>query len=327
MIPTTTDALSPALGQTVRDISVSEDGLSATVGAESLEADTPGKLAAMLSRTLYQLVHTGKDTVETSRPRTLRDPDFDRLLTEAMPHSHTLAEAVVQEWTDVGMAVAELGGLRVLLPTDTLVGEPPAKLPGVAAVRLPAARPALSTGFFLTDGSAGTGVGRASHTLRVYVHVTSAEAAPRVWNTVLTHLEERRLAYRAKITSNPRLFPRRDALVVYLPPQSWPAVAGIGASVSGLPGIGPDTSPFAHQVVPGVAVAWEPQDSRPRMQGLSFGEHRSGALAQAMVKHRVRPDGVGLEDTIREVFWDAGIDPLAPARNLASPPLRDLGLL
>ncbi|WP_329316846.1 T3SS effector HopA1 family protein (plasmid) [Streptomyces sp. NBC_01278] len=327
MITTTTDALAPALVRTAQDISVSSDGLSATVGSESLEADTPGKLAGKLSQTLYQLVHTGKDRADTTRPRSLRDPEFDRLLTEAMPHSHTLAEAVVRERTDDGMLVAELGGLRVLLPADTLVGEPPAKLPGAAAVRLPAARPALSTGFFLTDGSAGTGVGRGTQTLRVYVHVTSAEAAPRVWNAVLTYLEERRLVYRAKITSSPQLFPRRDALVVYLPPQSWSAVRGIGACVSGLDGVGPDTSPFAHQVVPGVAVAWEPQDSRPGMQGLSFGEHRSGALAQAMVKHRVRPDGIGLEDTMQEVFWDAGIDTLAPARNLASPPLPDLGLL
>ncbi|MFD5764095.1 T3SS effector HopA1 family protein, partial [Streptomyces sp. NPDC127044] len=60
---------------------------------------------------------------------------------------------------------------------------------------------------------------------------------------------------------------------------------------------------------------------------LSFGEHRSGALAEALVKHAVRTDGVGRSATVEESFLNAGIDPLAPGRNLASPPLPGLGLM
>ena len=323
---TVADTLPPALAQAVRDIEVAPDGLSATLGAEHLEADSPHKLAQQLGSAVYQMVHVGRGNLETSRPRTLRDAEFDRALTEAMPHTVTTARAVVHERAADGTLLAVVEGVRVLLPADAPAGPVPDVLPAQVAVRLPAARPALSTGFFLADGSAGTGVGSGPQTLRVYVHVAGPEAAPGVWHAVLTYLEEAGVPYRAKITSSPRLFPRRDALVVYLGPQGRHAVAGLAAHATGLPGLGTDVSPFAHRLAPGVALAWEPDDGRPGMRSLSFGEHRSGALAEALVKHAVRTDGVSLSATVEEALMNAGIDPLAPARNLGSPPLPGAGL-
>ncbi|MFB7444242.1 T3SS effector HopA1 family protein [Streptomyces mirabilis] len=322
----TIDSLAPALAAVMATVSVTPDGRHATIGDEKLDADTPQKLAQQLSGMLYQLVHAGRDKPETSRPRTLRDPDFDRTLAEAMPHTSTLARATVLERAADGSLLASLDGLRVVLPGGVLTTELPESLPAQVAIRMPAARPALSTGFFLTDGSAGTGTG-GPHTLRMYVHVATADAAPTVWHGVLSYLEERSVPYRAKITSSPQMFPRRDALVVYLGPQGRQAAPGLAACAAALPGLGRATSPFAHEVAPGVAVAWEPQDQRPGTRSLSFGEHRSGALAEALVKHAVRTDGVGRSATVEESFLNAGIDPLAPGRNLASPPLPGLGLM
>ncbi|MGW3121286.1 T3SS effector HopA1 family protein [Streptomyces sp. NPDC001107] len=324
---TVADTLPPALARAVEDIEVAPDGLSAVLGEERLEADSPHKLAQQLGSAVYQMVHVGRDKPETSRPRTLRDAEFDRALAEAMPHTVTTARAVVQERAADGTLLALVEGVRVLLPADAPAGPVPDVLPATVPVRLPAARPALSTGFFLADGSAGTGVGSGPQTLRVYVHVATAEAAPGVWHAVLSYLEEAGVPYRAKITSSPRLFPRRDALVVYLGPQGRHAVAGLAAHAAQLPGLGPDVSPFAHRLAPGVALAWEPDDGRPGMRSLSFGEHRSGALAEALVKHAVRADGVGLSAAVEEAFLNAGIDPMAPARNLNSPPLPGAGLL
>ena len=322
---TTSDALAPFLSLAVDGIKVADDGLSATVGGEDITADSPHQLAQRLGPILYQTVHVGRDKPESSRPRTLRDPQFDQLLADAMPHRTTLASAVINERVDESTLLATVDGLRVFLPAGNLTGPLPDPLPASAPVRLPAARPALSTGFFLTDGSAGTASG--SYLLRLYIHVTSPDAAPSVWNAALSVLEEHQLPYRAKITSSPRMFPRRDALVVYLGPPAWRVVPAVAARVSAMEGLGADTSPFTHNVAPGVAAAWEPQDSRPGMRALSFGEHRSGALAEALVKHAVGLDGPSLSATYEESFMDAGIDPANCARNVASPALAAIGLV
>ncbi|WP_306186813.1 MULTISPECIES: T3SS effector HopA1 family protein [unclassified Streptomyces] len=323
---TVADTFPPALARAIEGIEVAPDGLSAVLGDEHLSADSPHKLAQQLGAAVYQMVHVGRDRPETSRPRTLRDPELDRALAEAMPHTTTSTRVVVQERAADGTLLAVVEGLRVLLPADVLAEPVPDILPAGVLARLPAARPALSTGFFLADGSAGTGVGSGPQTLRVYVHVASPEAAPGVWHAVLSYLEEGGVPYRAKITSSPRMFPRRDALVVYLGPQGRHAVSGLAARAAELPGLGTDVSPFAHRLAPGVALAWEPDDGRPGMRALSFGEHRSGALAEALVKHAVRTDGVGRTATIEETFMNAGIDPMAPALNLGSPPLPGVGL-
>ncbi|MCZ1001037.1 T3SS effector HopA1 family protein [Streptomyces mirabilis] len=221
----TIDSLAPALAAVMATVSVTPDGRHATIGDEKLDADTPQKLAQQLSGMLYQLVHAGRDKPETSRPRTLRDADFDRTLAEAMPHTSTLARATVSNGPPTAACWPPRRPARRTArprPHHGAAGVTPAQV----AIRMPAARPALSTGFFLTDGSAGTGTG-GPHTLRMCVHVATADAAPTVWHGVLSYLEERSVPYRAKITSSPQMFPRRDALVVYLGPQGRQAAPGL----------------------------------------------------------------------------------------------------
>jgi hypothetical protein len=140
--------------------------------------------------------------------------------------------------------------------------------------------------------------------------------------------------YRAKVTSGMRLFPRRDGLVVYLGPDAWYAVDQVVAAVEGMPGLGTETSPFVRRLAPGVGAAWEPDDPRPGKRGLSFGEHRCQAVAEALVGIAVRGEGSreaaadgsreaaadgSREAAIAEAFFNAGVDPLMPARNLGSP--------
>jgi hypothetical protein len=322
--------LSDALVEIASGVTVSEDGRSAVVADETLETDAPHVLIGQLSHVLYQVAHTGRDKAETSRPRTLRDRDFDQILTQAMPHTTTRAEAVIEQRLDDGTLLVSVGGLRVLLPSDTPLDAQPRQLPGRGLVSLPAARPALPSGFFVADGSAGTGVGSGPHTLRLYAHVAHAQAAPDIWRAALSYLEDEGLPYRAKIISHPKMFPRRDALVIYLAPGAWQAVPGIAACLTATGGSGAlkaDVSPFTHPVAPGVSVAWEPQDTRPGMRSMSFGEHRSNALAQGLVRHAVRTDGIGLRSSLAEAFLDAGIEPVCPARNFTSPPLAAIGLL
>jgi hypothetical protein len=311
--------LAPVIAGLLDDLEVRPGGTSATVLGEPVTADTPVLLSRGLAALLYQLVHAGRDEPERDRPRTLREAALDRALGEAMPHTDATVRAVVEKRLDDGTLLASLDGLRVLLPAGALLGPVPDVLPAPVAVRVAAARPALSPGFFLADGSAGS-AGSAPHVLRLYLHLAEVAAAPAAWGMVLSRLEELGLPYRAKVTSATRLFPRRDALVIYLGPSAWHAVPAVAELVGDLPGLGRSTSPFAREIVPGLAAAWEPRDGRPWMRGVSFGEHRCAALAEGLVAHAVRADETDRRVAVAEAFFDAGIDPLAPARNLASPP-------
>jgi len=71
-----------------------------------------------------------------------------------------------------------------------------------------------------------------------------------------------------------------DALVVYLDADGWRALPELAEAAADGPGVGGDVSAFCRRLRPGVAVAWEPEDDRPAMRGLSFGQHRAGVLAQ-----------------------------------------------
>jgi hypothetical protein len=135
------------------------------------------------------------------------------------------------------------------------------------------------------------------------------------------------------VLSRPWSYPRRDALVVYLEDEDAPLATGLAEEVTGLPGVGTDTSVFAHEVAPGVALAWEPADNRPGRPGKSFGQHRAAAVAEGLLRYAHATDATdGLlrpaadpagADAAREVHRSlraAAVDPAAPARNLDSAP-------
>jgi hypothetical protein len=161
----------------------------------------------------------------------------------------------------------------------------------------------------------------------VYVHIERLEAAPEVWNRVLTAINDSGMPYRAKVSSHPLLYPRQDALVVYLGPDAWSAAEVVRNAAKACRGlIGAGTSPYAHQIASGVAVAFEPTDGRPGRIGASFGQHRSRVVAEALVAHALGKASSRM-DSLQKALINAGIDPLAPARNLDSPDVASLGLV
>ncbi len=320
--------IAPAISAALAQTEVADGGLTAVVGDQELDAKTPGALAKQLGGVFYQDLHAGMDDQDdTTRQRSLRDDAFDQRLFAAMPHRTTLVPAtVLGDGPAPDSVIVNLDGLRVNVPRDSITDRRPHATSPQVTLRIPAPRPSLSTGFFLTDGSRGRVTG--SPMLRLYFHLTHAEAAPEAWGTVLSQLEALQLRYRAKVTSSLKHFPRRDALVVYLGSDAWHAAADIAASVRGLPGLGTTTSPFVRRIADGVGAAWEPDDPRPgKGKGkLSFGEHRCQVLAEALVGHAVRADGVSREAVVAEAYLNAGADPLMPARNLDSPVLPGIGL-
>ncbi|WP_053706403.1 T3SS effector HopA1 family protein [Streptomyces sp. WM6373] len=312
----------------MRRINVSADRSAARVGERETEAETPRELRRILSEAIYDVFHSGQQDAKI--PTRLRDPALEARFAAVVPHADITTSAVARsgaEQDDKGntRVLVEREGVRFWAPEGVLAavdGQPAdAEVkasdvrPGdVVRLRMSSARPGLSPGFFLVDGSTPRRGGR--DVLRLYVNVTNVDDAIGVWGAALSFLEERGLPYRAKVLSAPELYPRRDALVVYLDGELASVAPELAAALGDLPGIGADTSSFVEELRPGIATAWEPTDPHSGRQGLSFGQHRASVLATALVDSSDTPDTA--ERTVVERFTEAGIDPANPARNLPS---------
>ncbi|MGX1975453.1 T3SS effector HopA1 family protein [Streptomyces kronopolitis] len=294
-------------------VHVAADRSSATVGERRIEAETPRELRRLLSDALYNELHAGLSMEDRSLPFRLRDAAFEEELAKGVPHQETTVRGLVRVTGDEAHVV-ELGGVLVRVPADRFRANGPVSSGRVVDVVNTSMRPGLSPGFFLVEG---TRPHRSVDLLRVYVHIKDWSAARHVWQTVLDHLERHKLTYRAKVLSSKLLYPRRDALVVYVDQRDRHAAAGIADVVGGLPGIGEETSVFTHRLRPGVAMAWEPQDSTPGMDSLSFGQHRASVVAKALVEAADAPDSIA--EVLHNQLVAANIDPADPSRNLGSP--------
>ncbi|MFJ7064781.1 T3SS effector HopA1 family protein [Streptomyces sp. NPDC101115] len=308
--------LASSVREVMDKISVAADRSKAVVGEREIEAETPRELRRLLSEAIYDVFHSGQEPGRV--PTRLRDEGLEARLAAVVPHREIVTLARVRsavETDDKGGSriLVEREGVRFWIPLAALRTADPVE-GEVAEVTLPSARAGLSPGFFLVDGSrqrrGGQGV------LRVYVNVANVDDVVGVWGAALTFLEDRGLPYRAKVLSAPELYPRRDAVVVYLDAEHAQAAPDLAAHVGGLPGVRADVSAFTEELRPGVATAWEPADPHSGRQGLSFGQHRASVLATALVDSADAGPGTA-ERTVVEQFRQAGIDPTAPARNLA----------
>ncbi|MDT0300943.1 T3SS effector HopA1 family protein [Streptomonospora wellingtoniae] len=319
MTADTEHALCPRLLEALAGVSVAPDRAQADVSGRLVEAERPSELRGALSTALYNTLHSSGPSGEDERPYTLRDPELDRMFADALPHRTTLDEVVLADSAGVpspapGQVLVLRGGVRVWADTSDLV-EGADGPPGTRAVlRVPAGRPAVSPGFFLASGSTPV---EGQPRLRLYAHFRDPASAYPAWESVLEAMEARGTGYLAKVLSSHALYPRRDALVVYLTEGFDEVPALLAERLTGLPGLRPDTSVFARELAPGLALAWEPDDSRPRMRGLSFGQHRASVTARALIREAT--EDVALDRALVEEYTAAGIDPTAPFRNLDSP--------
>ncbi|MEV0583889.1 T3SS effector HopA1 family protein [Nonomuraea sp. NPDC050310] len=322
--------IAAGLAAVAEAVHLEPDRLRARVGDETIEADGARALWSALSGALYERFHIGQANDPTIRPGT-RDLPLESALTEAVPHRLSKVLAPVYEQGESSWVV-DLLGVRVRLPADrvlSLTEQAPGERSlafaptgpgqiGRALIQADAIRPTLSPGFFLVDGSAGTVLGDGP-ILRLYVHLAApAHAAPAL-RTALSLLEERELPYRAKAFSRSSGYPRRDALVIYLEEPAWPALASLVAALSTAEGLVDDVSAFAHRVGPGLAIAWDPVDTRVGMRLLSFGEHRARLVAEALL---AAASGEGTPaEALHSSLTRGGVDPALPYRNLSSPAL------
>ena len=293
-----------ALVEALADVRVAPDRRHARLGSTELDAPSARRLAELLAHELYRRLHAGNTAGDPGE----RDPALEALLAEATPHD-TSPAVVTLPAGEAADGVVLIDGLRVRIPPALRTGR---------RILLPAARPALSPGHYLVDSPAGRPHG--TPILRVYLHLLDPAEAPARWHDVLTALNDAGVTYRAKVVSTPEGYPRRDAAVVYLGPGHWHAATLVRDAAAGRPGVGRELSPFAHPLAPGIAAGWDPDDRRPGHRGMSFGEHRARATAEALLRDTDLPTAMA------ECFTAARIDAARPARNHDSPAVPEIGL-
>lgn len=299
------------------EVVVTADASRATVAGHDLEASGPREMKRLVAGALYEHLHAGLRTREA--PPRLRDPDLEARLTAEVPvralrvRLPLLSRPQALPGSATRHVLVALSGVRVWVPetgVQALPGGRDAEPGDHADVVVPAVRPAVSPGFLFVDRCPTA----PAAVRRLYVNVTGPDHAPAVWGRVLAHLEETGTSFRAKVLSAKDLYPRRDAVVVYLSEVDAPAAArGLVAAVAGLDGVGPEVSRFAARIAPGVSTAAEPRDTRRGMQGLSFGEHRATVVATALVESAAAPHERPAR--VLAALAAAGIDPHDLSRN------------
>lgn len=317
-----TGGLDGRIAAALAAIAIAPGCREATVGQRTVSAAGPEALRAELAVAIYDELHAGWARPRMPPGQNLRDREVEDRFRELMPAS---SREVVRTATVLDRGpdhiLARVDGVRVWVPRARMV-RPVSQDGAEAQLRLPADRPALSSGYFLAESGAPWPQG--GPVLRVYVHLTGIEAAFGAWAAVHGVLAGLDTGYRVKVASWPAMLPRRDGLVVYLPVDqhdrhqrdlAW----HIAAALRNVRGIGGEVSVFAKMIAPGIALACEPADPRPGMRGLSFGEHRAGVLAEGLLRHAgARADGHRgpVSAAITDALTRAGIDPRDPSRNL-----------
>jgi hypothetical protein len=307
----------PSIHDAIVGLTIDRDAGAVTIGDRTLADATPRELRRELSNAIYELWHSGVRTSSDGHGIIRRDRSLEARLEASVPFRRSWTQAVVRASvdTDPGFLVADVGRVRVRVPVD-LVPTTRHSAGDQISLPLPALRPCLSPGFLLVDGQAGTPTDT-GHLLRAYVHVATADAAPHVLGCALRVLEHHAVRYRAKVVSRSGFFPRWDALVLYLDEHASNVVPNLVREVAGATGVADATPLMAQRVAAGVALAWEPSDSRPGWTRMSFGQHRAAVVADGIQRHM--SDGQPLPDAVAEAMREASVDPDQPARNLTSP--------
>jgi hypothetical protein len=310
--------LAVAISELLNGVRAGSGDTSVIINGTTHEAESIPGLRQNLAGSLYRELHAGIVNAEAAMGSPRRDRQLERRLAAQVPHATSPVAAIIRP--DVRgraglVTIAEIGRVRVRIPDEMVPDEQPTG-DGRVLLALPAVRPSLSPGFLLVSGSAGPPAAE-GEVLRIYLHIGDPGAAVQIWSAVLAVLEENAARYRAKVLSRSVSFPRRDALVVYLTQESWGLADEIARTAGRLPGIMPTTSPLTRRVAPGVAIAWDPRDRRPGWERMSFGQHRTSALADGIVRYLSR--GVPLRTAVCEAFAEGRIDPSDPARNVDSP--------
>ncbi len=169
----------------------------------------------------------------------------------------------------------------------------------------------LLPGFYLAYGDADAATEPPPFLVRMYWHLRSAAAVP-LMRRLTEGLNRRGVPFRVKVLSAPEQYRRADAGVLYLEPTRVDAARDdFEASYRDIAqDLRPQVPMLTAAIAPGLGVAEGPAD------GGSFGRHRCGLIASALVKAFLagRHKKPHREATVKAAFREYGLDPLHPYR-------------
>ena len=298
-------------------VSVDAHRLTAGIGSTTLRATSLTELRSQVAGAIYTHLHVGHPGIETV-PGTGHQ-DLAAALIDAIPHRTVIQSAsalAASARTQAGTSVqgvpnhaVELSGVKVLFPEEALVRNP---LDEIVGVRVPSWRSRATPGFLLALGAHGS-VNHADAS-RLYISCVTASEALDVWPKVLGALAASGLSHQVKTLSSSLAFPRSDAMVIYVSAIDSDAAASlVRTALSSLSAHDTPVSVFTHHVGDRLALAMEPRDPRPAYRGLSFGQHRSRVLTDALLRASV--EKTDLEPAWFEEAQTARINPHRPGYN------------
>jgi hypothetical protein len=309
-------AISPVLDAMLDQVRIDAGGRSGAIGDLQIEAANRREFRARLARTLYCRWHMRTTAPDDEPIKSRRDLTLEKGLTAAVPHAFTMASGRLTG-TDPDrpdQLLVDRSGVRTWVPAHAVCTPGPFTAGQTISLLVPPVRPMLSPGFFLADGARGTAPD--GRLCRVYLHIRDADDAVTTWRAALQVLEKHETRYRAKVVSASPLPERADGMTVYLDRDDTTTIAGLaGLDRGSRPR---PVSIFAEQVGNGIATADEPDDPRPGMRDLSFGEHRARVIADSLTWHAITRASPR-EAAVVTALLDAGIDPANPARNTSRP--------
>ncbi|WP_280264291.1 T3SS effector HopA1 family protein [Nocardia wallacei] len=172
---------------------------------------------------------------------------------------------------------------------------------------------AVSPGFFYVYGSCSLEEKslRQKNT-RVYLSVGDPDASVRVFTELVAKLDDCGADFDTKILSHPDDYPRSDSIVVYTDREPEEICAAIDRWTRDHRHHFVDGSLLTRTWRRGISTADEPVTNRTG--ALSFGQHRSAMIADALIDHATT--GRDLEDALERSARSSGVNPRDFSRNL-----------
>lgn len=287
--------------------------MTARIDGHHFDASSPGELKNELSAQIYKHLHIRNPLIDTQP--TTGEQDLAAQFTALVPHRSIwqVADCGFESSASVNgesHVIVKLGGVKVLVPQSDVRRDP---VKETLAVRLPSWRARTTPGYLLVLGELSPGP--SIDTARLYFGCETHAQALELFPELLLTLAASGIGYHLKALSSSLAYPRSDAIVAYVPAVHAAKIADLlGRAMKDLSSTPNSSSIFTQPLGKGITLAEESIDQRPSHRSLSFGQHRSRVLADALF--RADREKIGLSQAWIQEAAEARIDPNRPSTNL-----------
>jgi HopA1 effector protein family len=288
------------------------------IGAEGMRKYLKQLLQTRLYRNFYCPGRAVPTSSKPSQPRSAELAQFLTTLSAANAGSGSIEPGWIVHTVGHAEVVVQRNGLKIWVEPQEIRARPQRDLRAgdQLSILLPKELLNLFQGFYMALGNQGLSPGVATTVVRFYWNLQS-EGACLLLSEATRFLNSAKIPFHLKVLSDPNLYNRCDAGVLYVDKHDYPRVAHAVRFIhDGLSKyLRPSTSVFTKELALGLALAESPLDLNE-----SFGVHRCGLLAEAIIRayeRAIEPLEARM-DLVAESFRDAGFSTKLPFLNPGS---------